>query len=443
LSPAEKAAIEERPTQDQEAYDLYLRARALVYEYGVMSKVVQEDLGKSITLLESAIARDPKFTLAYCLLSEAQLSLYGSEYWNKERLPKAKEAVDNALRVGPNSAQAHLALAQYLYRALRDPEGADKELAFAATSLPGDVELFNLRATIEEQRGQWTKALRDREKASDLDPRDQETAGNLIGLYIQTRRYSEAEKLCDRMIASIPQQLTGPYWRYKSRIASAKGDTNAAMAALDASPNRNAGLAGLNSLVAEVFVMERNYAKATEILLSVEEVARSHNVLPKGGSNGYARGHNFEVLGRIAQAQGQHERARGYFELARPGFEEWLAKNPEELSEYEAKARAYIAEIDAALGRKEDAIREARQVVEIWPITRDARVAAEVATLFAITYIWTGDRDAAFQQLAGVAKRPGGPSVGDLKLNPVWDDLRSDPRFNKIMADAAEPLKLD
>src|SRR5205823_14497399 len=120
---------------------------------------------------------------------------------------------------------------------------------------------------------------------------------------------------------------------YKSSIALAKGDTKAAMAALDANPNRNAGLAGLNFLVAEVFVMERQYAKATEILLSVEEVARSHNVLPKGGSHGYARGHNFEVLARIARAQGQNETARGYFELARPAFEEWLAKNPEEYSE--------------------------------------------------------------------------------------------------------------
>ena len=115
LSPSEKAAIEEQPTQDQEAYDLYLRARALVYEFGVTVKAAQEDMAKAVMLLESAIARDPKFTLAYCLLSEAQLSLYADEYWNKERLPKAKEALDRALSISPKSPQAHLALAQYLY----------------------------------------------------------------------------------------------------------------------------------------------------------------------------------------------------------------------------------------------------------------------------------------------------------------------------------------
>ena len=442
LSPKEKSAIEEKPTQDQEAYDLYLRARALVYEFGVIITVSQANTDKAIILLQSAIARDPKFTLAYCLMSEAQLDLYAHEYWNKERLPKAKEAVDAALRISPDSPQAHLALAQYVYRAERNRESAEKELAFAARSLPGEVEVFSLRGEIEEQRGQWAKALRDRAKANELDPRDQVTASNLIDLWITLRHYDEAEKLCDQMIGSVSQQLTGPYWRFKGAIALARGDTKAAMAALDANPNRNAGLAGLNLLVANVLIMERQYGKAVEIIQSAEEVARSHNVLPKGGAHAYGRGHNLEILGRIARAQGQNEKARSYFEAARPGFEEWLAKNFEELSEYEGKARIYIAEIDAALGRKEDAIPEGRHAAELWPVTRDARVAAEIATLLAIVYMWTGERDAAIQQLEEVVKVPGGPTFGDLKLNPVWDDLRNDPRFGKIVADASMPPSL-
>ena len=442
LSPKEKAAIEQKPTQDQEAYDLYLRARALVYEFGVISTVSQANTNKAIILLQSAIARDPKFTLAYCLLSEAQLDLYADEYWNKERLPKAKEAVDTALRISPDSPQAHLTLAQYFYRAERNRESAEKELAIAARSLPGEVEVFSLRGEIEEQRGQWAKALRDRAKANELDPRDQVTANNLIDLWIALRHYNEAEKLCDKMISSVSQQLTGPYWRSKSAIALARGDTKAAMAALDANPNRNAGLEGLNLLVANVLIMERQYDKAAEIVQSAEETARSRNVLPKGGAHGYGRGHNLEILGRIARAQGQNEKARSYFEAARPGFEEWLAKNFEELSEYEGKARAYIAEIDAALGKKEDAVREGRQAAERWPMTRDARVAPEIATLLAVTYMWTGERDAALQRLAQFAKLPCSPTAGDLKLNPVWDDLRGDPRFDKIIADASVPPSL-
>jgi TolB-like protein len=443
LSPSEKAAIEERPTQDQEAYDLYLRARALVYEAGITVKAAQGDTAKAVTLLESAIARDPKFTLAYCLLSEAQLNLYGLEYWNKERLPKAKEAIDNALRISPNSGQAHLTLAQYLYRAVRDTNNAEKELAIAAAALPGDVEVFNLGAAIAEQRGQWTKALHDREKAAELDPRDQDTALNLVVLYTNLRRYADAEKVIEHMIATIPQQSTGPFWRQKSKIEQAKGDTKAAMAALDSSPNRNIGLAGLNTEVAIVLFMQRQYGKAEEILRSVDEVARAHNVMPKGADNSAAQGFTFLQLGCIARVQGQQEKARGYYESARKGFEAWLAKNPEQLSIFEARALAFIAEVDAGLGRKEDALREAKHVLELWPLSRDATVAPNIGTIVAVAYVNAGERDAALQLLAQFAKVPYGPTAGDLKLNPVWDEIRSDPRFDKIIAAAAEPVKLD
>src|SRR4029077_13425317 len=331
----------------------------------------------------------------------------------------------------------------YIFEALRDPEGAEKELAIAAPALPGEVEVLYLRAAAAEQRGQWAQALRDREKATELDPRDQEAAISRIALLIDLRRYEDAEKSCDRMIASVGQESTGPCWRFKGAIALARGETKAAMAALDASPNRNAGLEGLNLLVANVLIMERQYEKAAEIVQSAEEVALSRNVLAKGGAHGYGRGHNLEILGRIARAQGQNEKALSYFEAARPGFEEWLAKNFEELSEWEGKARAYIAEIDGAAGRNEDAIQEGRHAVELWPMTRDARVASEIATLLAVVYMWSGDRDAALDKLLQIANLAGSPTAGDLKLNPVWDDLRNDARFERIIAKAVEPIKLD
>jgi TolB-like protein len=442
LSPAEKAAIEQKPTQDQEAYDLFLRARALVYQFGTFVKPGQENNMKAITLLESAIARDPKFVLAYCLLSESQLDLYGLEYWNRERLPKAREAIDAALRISPGSGEAHLALAQYYYQALRDPERAEKELSIASASLPGQAEVFRLAADIAAQRGQWKKALRDCEKATELDPRDPWTAISLVVAYTEVRKYSDAERVIDRMIASLPQNAISQFWRQKSSIALAKGDTKAAMTALDGSPNRNAGLAGLNSEVAHVFFLDRQYGKAVEILQSLEETARAHNVLPKEGMPSFGRGLRLEQLGQIARAQGESEKARNLFASARPSFEEWLAKNPEELSEYEGLARGYIAEIDVARGRKEEGIREGRHAVELWPQSRDARVAPHVATRLAIVYAWAGERDAALQLLASLVKLPAGPSAGDLKLNPVWDDLRSDPRFNALVAEAAQPVKI-
>jgi hypothetical protein len=129
-----------------------------------------------------------------------------------------------------------------------------------------------------------------------------------------------------------------------------------------------------------------------------------------------------------------------------------LAKNPEHNSFNESHALGYIAEIDAGLGRKEDAIREGRHAVELWPVKRDAMIDPNIEIFLAIVYMWTGERDAAFEQLAQAAKLPtmsfaiGRPAVlsaGELKLNPLWDELRNDPRFDKIVAEAAKPIKLD
>jgi TolB-like protein/Tfp pilus assembly protein PilF len=439
LSPGEKAAIEEKPTEDGEAYDLYLRARALVYEFSVTTKTAQSDTARAVTLLETAIARDPKFTLAYCLLSEAHLRLYHAEYWNRERLPKAKEAIETALRIAPNSGQAHLTFAQYLYRAERDPAAAEKERAIAATILPGRGEVFELAGDIAEERGQWRNALRAREKALELDPRNEETASSLVTLYTALRRYGDAQKIIDDMVATLPQQSTPFFYRQKNWIELAKGDTKAAMAALDASPTRNLGLAGMSELVAHILFIERQYDKSAEIYRTADDVARAHNVMPK---NAGARGLPFLMLGRIARLQGQTEKAHGYFEATRKASEAWIAQHPNETTIFEARPMAWIAQADAGLGRKEDALREAQHALEVWPLSRDATITPDIAQIIAVAYIWAGEREAALQLLGQFAKVPYGPTAGDLKLNPVWDDIRGDPRFDKIIADASIPPSL-
>jgi serine/threonine protein kinase/Tfp pilus assembly protein PilF len=456
LSAAARAAIEEKPTQDKEAYDLYLQARALVYEqHGTqLGTELQQKAAKAIPLLENAIARDSRFTLAYCVLGDAQFTL--------DDPIKGKAAIDTALRISPNSAEAHLILAKYLIgrqppsRSEEDVSAGEKELRIAAAELPGRADVFNFRAEVEQQRGQWKQALHDREKAAELDPGDSFTAEDLVTLNLMLRRYEAAERLIAHLTATMPQESTDFLWRQRAIIAIARGDTKSAMAALDANPLRNLRVFGLNHQIAHVFVMERNYAKAEEILQSVEEIASARNLLPKpryAGDDLWPRGVTLEKLGRIARFRGETEKARGYFEAARRLFEETLAKNPGARSWYDSHAPAYIAEIDAALGRKEDAIREGRRAVELWPLKRNAMLAPDVATYVAIAYMWSGERDAALQQLAEVAKLPVFPSLpgpappglsaGDLKLNPVWDDLRSDPRFDKIVAEAAKPIKLD
>ena len=164
-------------------------------------------------------------------------------------------------------------------------------------------------------------------------------------------------------------------------------------------------------------------------------------MLPKVGRTGaVVNASHSMLLGHMARAQGETARARSYFEAARPGFEQWLRQNPEELSPYEARAHIYLAQIDALLGQKEEALRKGRRVVELWPMSRDARFAPEISTQLALVYAWGGEHEAAMEQLASVVRLPCGPTFGELKLNPRWDDLRADPRFDQIIAEAEKPI---
>src|SRR5262249_5360932 len=153
-----------------------------------------------------------------CVLGDAHLAL--------DDMIEAKEAFDAALRISPNSAEAHLILARYFIEAVEDVATGEKELSIAAVGLPGRVEVFNLRADVEEKKGKWKEALRDRERAAELDPRDVTTTDSLGELYLALRWYSNAERLIDHSIA-ITSQQAADYdfsWREKSLIALARGD---------------------------------------------------------------------------------------------------------------------------------------------------------------------------------------------------------------------------
>ena len=211
----------------------------------------------------------------------------------------------------------------------------------------------------------------------------------------------------------------------------------------------------MNHARAYLFVLERDYAKAEEILQSIEETAKNHNILTEDGNDLFRHGVTLERLGRIARFRGDKEKARDYFEASRRSFEEWLVKKPSSWprSWFESHAQIYIAEIDAALGHKDEAIREARNTVTRWTAQQDTSMALDLEAFLAIVYMWSGDRETALQQLSKLAKYPSAPTLmliaaagltaGELKLNPIWDELRSDPRFDKIIAEAAKPIKLD
>src|SRR5207253_1036825 len=172
LSPNEKKAIEQPPTTDLAAFDLYSRAKSLLLTTN-FSATYEPDWQKAIELLDEAVKRDPSFFDAYCQLAYAHEQLYagGSDH-TPARLALAEAAVQAATRLRPDAAETHLARAQYLYFALRDYAGALAELEIAQRALPNDPRLFELTGYILRRRGQQQEGLRNLERAVELDPRN-------------------------------------------------------------------------------------------------------------------------------------------------------------------------------------------------------------------------------------------------------------------------------
>lgn len=437
LSLAEKAAIEKSPTRDLEAYDLYLRAYALLYGFGINPKTADDNRPKAAKLLQAAIARDPNFALAYAVLSDAQATPNWAEEPTPEQLAKAKESAETAVRLAPESPDAHLALAWLYFGPLHDKARGGEELDIAARAMPNHIDVLTTLGDLAKSRGQWKEAFEKYQKATQIEPLEPQWAVILSNLYVDFRRYPEAEAIADRNIASLPRESTSQFWGLKRDIAIARGDTKAAMAALESNPNLSKSSQSMPLRGAIILMLERRYAEAIPIIEAIPERSRAMPDQARSGLNPFANGHDLGILASIYRAQGATEKAHATFDAAKESFMAWLARRPEEM-----EALGWVAVCEAGAGRKEEAQRAAEHAMEIWPMSREPQRAAELRQHVATVYAWTGDRSAAIQLLEQLVKLPGGPDAGDLKLNPRWDDLRADPRFEKLIAEAAKPIEI-
>src|SRR5213596_533139 len=170
VSAREKAAIQAWPTKDLVAYDLYVRARPVIEWAGVRTK--EKDLLQAVDLLNQAIARDPEFLRAYCWLARAHDALYFEDVdRTPARLELANSAINAAFRLKPDSGEAHLALATHFYHGYFDYDHARDELAIAVRTLPNNARIFEWTGYIDRRQGRWHDAVRNLERAIELDPR--------------------------------------------------------------------------------------------------------------------------------------------------------------------------------------------------------------------------------------------------------------------------------
>src|SRR5947207_4669510 len=206
LSPREKAAIEERPTSDLAAYDLYLRAKELIYDGRINLSRQREDFFEAVRLLDQAITRDPAFLLAHCQLASINCNIYWFNYDHTEtRLALTEARLRAASRLQPDAGETHLAQAAHFYYSSRNYDQARKELANAQWALPNNAEIFQLLGSIDRRQGRCNEAIWNFERSVDLDPRN---ASNMIDVgytYLKLRRYEEAITMTNRALALEPR----------------------------------------------------------------------------------------------------------------------------------------------------------------------------------------------------------------------------------------------
>ncbi len=423
VTSAERLAIEEKPTTDLVAFELYSRANDIIgagLSWGA-------DTLPAIDLLNQAVARDPSFFKAYCTLARVHDQFYFfSLDHTPARLALAEAAVEKAFRIRPNAGEAHLARAHHLYNGYLDYDGALAELEIARRSLPNNPRIFSVTGYIQRRQGRWEESMRNFERAIELDPRSLNTLGNIADSYGGAGRYAEQKSTLDRMLTIAPNDLEA-----KAARAFVAVDWKADTEPLDqlineirtTNPAAMPQLAGYRLLSA---LAERDVAAAKDALLASGEFPLGRQAV------------NFTrpfVEGVIARMANDEHNAQLAFTAAREKQEKTVKAEPNY-----GPAWCVLGVIDAALGQKEDALRAGRHAVELLPVEKDPVNGMVMIKYFAMIAAWVGEKDLACEQLATAVRCPTSGmdlSYGELKLMPFWDPLRGDPCFEKIVASLA------
>jgi TolB-like protein/Tfp pilus assembly protein PilF len=431
LSPNEKREIERPPTSDMTAFDLYTRAQNLSLSAS-LSATANANLLRTVDLLNQAVARDPSFFEAYFELFKAHdlLYIFGYDH-TSARLALAEAAVQAAFRLRPDAAELHLARALKLYHRYLDYDGALAELERARQTLRNNPLVFFWTGAIERRQGRWQEGMRNYERAIELDPRNvlmlQETALQ----YHFCRRYAEEKSLLDRVLSVVPNDVATKAARAFVEFDS-KADTRPVHELINSVAATQPGT--LSSAATYWFVCT----------LAERDTAAANTALIASGENPRYLGVHDNVIfnrafaeGVVARLRNENDKARSAFTAARAEQEKVVQAQPNY-----AEAMCVLGLIDAALGRKEEALREGRRAVELLPVEKDALGGNWMVGYLAMIAAWVGDKDLACEQLAIAIRRPSDLSYGQLKLLPYWDPLRGDPRFEKILEEAKNPIAL-
>ena len=415
LSPNEKARLDRRPTQNPDAYLLFMRA----HDYANRPGRFRDESLKAEQLFGEAIKLDPNFAAAFAGLSIVESWLYHGADPVPARRDKARLNADEALRLQPDLPEGHLALGFSYYYGDRNYERALAEFEIAKRDLPNDAQAYMAIAAIQRRQGKWTESTANFEKAATLDPKNVNILVNLVYSYMALRNFEAANKTVDRAVTMAPQSLETAGLKGYLAVAL-KGDLSTAeklFSSIPADVDPNGLMTWMRSWL---LTLERKFPEALAMLQKFPGetlIVGTTAPLPKA-----------LMKGIIHVLQGDTTSAQPEFEQARLVSEQLVREAPED-----AARHAQHGLILAALGRKQEAIAEGKRAVELRPESQDAFEGPQATAALAQIYAWTGESDEAFRLIDHLLSVPNGVAIPILKLDPAWDPLRKDPRFQALI----------
>jgi serine/threonine protein kinase len=414
LTPQEKARVEAKPTSNPAAYDAYLRARAIPVDWGFALK---GDIESAVHLYEQAVKLDPNFTLAWAYLSIAQIQSVEKGFEpSAARLAAAKDSLDHALALGPNLPEVHLARGYHE----QDDTRALAEFRQAENGLPNSADVIEAIARVQRALGHWDEAVANLRRAIELDPRNIRASNNLALTYCAMRRFPEAVATLDRVLAWDPTNARALLTKADALMAI--GDLQAAEPLL-ANPELPANRRATYAL------FRRNYAAAIEILskdLAVDRRQRDReDILSLAFSQ--------QLAGKLSAASATYQKAienfRRELENVSPG------------SFAEADTHARLAAAYAGLGKADSAIAEGQRAMALVPSSEYPEFGPVEEDEITRTYALLGDADHAIPMLTRLLRTSYGGATfltpATLRLDPVWDAIRNDSRFQELAAEKA------
>jgi TolB-like protein/Tfp pilus assembly protein PilF len=417
LSPGEKSRMERKPTENGEAYLAFVQAHDLSCAVEELEKLKQSE-----QLYARAIQLDPNFALAIARYSQLESWFLHGLDRTPERREKARSLAERALQLQPDLPEAHLALGFSYYYGDNNYDAALREFEIAQRGLPNESEVYLAIGAIQRRQGKWAESTANMEKAVSLNPKDIWPLQNLAFNYQMLRDFTKANQTIDRALALDPTAL-GPL-EVKSKLAIfEKGDFSVAEKAFQAAksiPMSNEQKLNIANGRADVLLLERKYREGLQEAESLPD--DQFSALP-----GHL-GNKYYFIGFARKALHDEPGARAAFLKAKSAAEEKLKRNPDS-----EEAHLQLAKVLAYLGEKESALAEAQRATELLPESKDAFGGPEIMTGVAEVYAILGDNDRAIEILDRLLSRPSAVTAQLLKLNPIWDPLRNDPRFQGLI----------